>query len=178
RRRLEADPALAGGWRWSPVAGGLEVEAGPEARVRLPAAGLVTAPEQVACTCLLAPRCLHVAAVLRALPASGAPADEAASPPRAGAADGPETVPVRPAQRQAAAEAWRAGVALLEAGAGAAAAVVEGELLRAAHSCRVASLPRLATAAARVAERVRQLRAEAAGFRLDALAGDLHDLLA
>ena len=41
----------------------------------------------------------------------------------------------------------------------------------------MASLPRSA-AAARVAERVRPLRAEAAEFRLEALAADLFDLLA
>jgi hypothetical protein len=70
------------------------------------------------------------------------------------------------------------GRRLLEAGTGAADAVVESELHRAAHSYRVASLPRLASAAARVAERVRQLRAEAAEFRLDALTADLFDLLA
>src|SRR5205085_10548327 len=99
--------------------------------------------------------CLHVAAVLRALPpADAAPPDEVAT---AGGPESPETAAVRPAQRQAAAEAWRAGAALLEVGAGAAGAVVEGELLRAAHSCRVASLPRLATASARAAGRVRQL---------------------
>jgi hypothetical protein len=45
------------------------------------------------------------------------------------------------------------------------------------HSCQVSSLPRLASAAARVAEQVLHLRAEAAGFRLDALAADLFDLL-
>jgi hypothetical protein len=46
------------------------------------------------------------------------------------------------------------------------------------HSCQVSSLPRLASAAARVAERVRQLRVETAEFRLDTLAAELFDLLA
>jgi hypothetical protein len=90
--------------------------------------------------------------------------------PRAGArrASRGGSAEPRPAQRQAAGEAQPAGAALLEAGAGAADAVVEGELLRAAHSCRVASLLRLTSAAARVAERVRHPPAEADEFRLDA----------
>jgi hypothetical protein len=72
-----------------------------------------------------------------------------------------------------------AGVALLDAGAGPAGAVVRGELLRASHPCRVASLPRLASAAARVASgSIRQMRAEAAEFRPDGLAADLAHLLA
>ncbi len=175
RRRLEADPALAAGWRWSRAGARLAVEAAPEATVTLPVAGVVTARDQVVCTCLLAPRCLHLAAVLLALPAAGAAVAEE-TPPAAGV--DAVAVSLRPAQRQAAEEAWRAATSLLETGAGAADAVIEGELLRAAHSCRVASLPRLASASARVAERVRQLRAEAAEFRLDALAADLFDLLA
>jgi hypothetical protein len=114
--------------------------------------------------------------VLRALPAAGATERGEEAP--AGAGDrGAATVALRPAQRRAAEEAWRAGTWLLELGAGAADAVVEGDLLRATHSCRLASLPALASAAVRVAERVRQLRAEAEEFRLQALAADLFDLL-
>jgi hypothetical protein len=41
RRRLEADPALAAGWRWSPARSGLAAEATSEAIVTLPAAGVV-----------------------------------------------------------------------------------------------------------------------------------------
>ena len=117
RRRLEADPGLAAGWHWSTADDRLAVEAAPEATVTLPGRGLVSRPEQVACTCLLAPRCLHLAAVLRALPAAGtAPAEEA--PAAEAATDAAGAAVPRPAQRQAAGEAWRAGAALLEAGVG------------------------------------------------------------
>jgi hypothetical protein len=93
RWRLEADPALAAGWRWSLAGADLAVAAAPEAVVTLPAAGVVASRDEVACTWR----------------GCGGPCR-------------------RPAQRQAAGEAWRAGAALLDAGAGAADAVVEAGL--------------------------------------------------
>jgi hypothetical protein len=65
----------------------------------------------------------------------------------------------------------------LEVGAGAAGAVIESELLPGGPLLRAASLPRLASAAARGLA-VRQLRAGAPEFRLDGWAADLFDLLA
>src|SRR5207253_11308723 len=76
RRRLEADPAMARAWSWQRRPDVVQVTASPETVVTLrPVAGRIPSAEQVAGSCLLAPRCLHVAAV-----ASVLPIDEAEAP--------------------------------------------------------------------------------------------------
>ncbi len=80
-------------------------------------------------------------------------------------------------QRAAAEEAWAAGALLLERGAEGAGLVTVGQLMRAAHSCRVAGLPRLSGAGARVAQHTRDLHARRPEFRLAQFAADVRDLL-
>jgi len=65
----------------------------------------------------------------------------------------------------------------LESGALGAGLVLVGELLRAVHSCRLASLPRLSAAGLRVAQDLRDLQAQRPEFRLELLAADFHELL-
>jgi len=171
RRRLEQEPELASGWSWNDMA----VSAEGDAVVTL-AAPVITSIEQVRCTCLLAPKCLHIAAVLRVLPVDlsveqSAPDDELAEAPE-------EAIALDDKQRDAAGRMWSAGAAVLVGGAGAAGLVVEGELLRAIHSCRLVGLHRLAAAGLRVVERIRALRAQRPEFRLELLASDMHELLA
>ncbi|MEU3049999.1 SWIM zinc finger family protein, partial [Streptomyces sp. NPDC006984] len=81
----------------APVAvedGILRIDCGADAEVTLHpgASGTVGAPEQARCTCLLAPRCLHRAAVLGACPVAdpgaGAPDHRSADPQPAGAGEG------------------------------------------------------------------------------------------
>jgi hypothetical protein len=79
--RLEADPALTARWRWSLAGARLAVEAAPEAVVTLSAAGVMASRDEIACACLLAPRCLQLAAVLRALP-TAAPSTSGLRPRR------------------------------------------------------------------------------------------------
>jgi hypothetical protein len=88
-----------------------------------------------------------------------------------------EPISLKPAQRAAAAQAWDAATVLLESGAQGAGLVLLGELLRAVHSCRLASLPRLSSAGLRVAQHLRDLQAQRPEFRLEALAADFHELL-
>jgi hypothetical protein len=86
-------------------------------------------------------------------------------------------VVLKVAQRAAAEQAWQAATALLESGAQGAGLVLVGELLRAVHSCRLASLPRLSAAGLRAAQHLRDLHAQRPEFRLEALAADFHELL-
>lgn len=100
------------------------------------------------------------------------------SPPGSPSTDeSPVVVTLSQRQRAAAAQAWSAGAALLEAGASGAGLLLTSELLRAVHSCRETSLHRAAAAGLRVAQRLRDLHAERPEFRLAALAGDLATLL-
>ncbi|MER5780051.1 hypothetical protein ABT144_38285, partial [Streptomyces sp. NPDC002039] len=153
--------------------GSVSVRFGEDAVVTLRPgpSGVVTAADEAVCGCLLAPRCLHRAAVLGAAPladpeqlAAAEPTADAAVPdparagappesgvvvgagpqapavhgtttPGAGAGAPPPTAPEPPtaAQLRASAALWEAAAAALAAGVAAGGAVVQAELLRAAH---------------------------------------------
>ncbi|MFJ2822399.1 hypothetical protein ACIO7M_14945 [Streptomyces toxytricini] len=174
--------------------------------------GAVDTAERAACTCLLAPRCLHRAAALGAAPLADGPAapepEAEADPGRpaaaapatgtegpggpaattgsAAAAGGPENPsggaeappPALTAAQTAAADAlWRAGAEALAAGATAAGAVVQAELLRAAHSARVAGLPRAEAATLRLVRGLRSARERSGNHHLSDLAASFLELL-
>lgn len=180
RKRLDAAPAIAETWTWERSDATWLVIAGDE-RVRLPHTEPVTALTQVTCTCLLAPRCLHLLAVLTALPLAEAapspedaplpPSDETTNAVRA------EQVELDDAQRAAAALAWEAGAALLATGAAHAGSAVRLRVLRAVHACRAAGLHRVAAAASAVAQAVQDLAAERPHFTLAGYADELAELL-
>uniref|UniRef100_A0AAU2JZT1 SWIM zinc finger family protein n=1 Tax=Streptomyces sp. NBC_00049 TaxID=2903617 RepID=A0AAU2JZT1_9ACTN len=163
-------------------------------------AGTVTEAGQAECSCLLAPRCLHRAAVLGAAPlADAAPAplpdeeqaqaeapvtgfsDRAASTASTASAEPAEAAEPAPAltqaQRDAASVMWRAAAEALAAGVTAGGAVVQAELLRAAHTVRLAGLPRAEAAALRVVRGLRAARGRQAAQRLGDLTGAFRELL-
>ncbi|MFI9629950.1 hypothetical protein [Streptomyces sp. NPDC052042] len=188
--------------------GAVEVHFGEDATVTLRPgpSGTVTNAEQAVCTCLLAPRCLHRAAVLGAAPiadgegdagggddsgtgkaaGSGTASDTGAGPaeaaPTAPAADVAATA-VSPAvltaaQVLAATALWDAAAEALSAGVTAGGAVVQAELLRAAHTARLAGLPRAEADALRVVRSLRAARERSEGQRLADLTGAFRELLA
>ncbi|MET7530392.1 hypothetical protein [Streptomyces goshikiensis] len=184
--------------------------------------GVVTEADQAVCGCLLAPRCLHRAAVLGASPiadpeepappapgpdpvtgpgvtdgpgaAARAVAGPAAGPgaaaeagPGAGTGAGATAAPgaegaaeggaLTAAQLRAAAGLWGAAAEALAAGVTAGGAVVQAELLRAAHTARIAGLPRAEAAALRVVRGLRAARDRSAAQRLAELTGAFRELL-
>ncbi|MFI1356527.1 hypothetical protein ACH4TV_23555 [Streptomyces sp. NPDC020898] len=153
--------------------------------------GTVTTADQAHCTCLLAPRCLHRAAVLGACPVADTEVTAAAEATAAGSAatSAPEPVAAAPespapvtatltaAQITAASALWSAAAAVLAAGVPAAGAVPQAELLRAAHTARLAGLHRAEAAAVRVVRGLRSARARHDGHRLADLAAALRELL-
>lgn len=227
--------------------GVLRVRCGEDAEVALTPgpSGAVTDAERAVCSCLLAPRCLHRAAVLSACPVADAedvaatvsaakPADTAADDlhgsdgeaPAAGPAVGANgsraaggscatvapaeasrqadpTTPTdatrqaepgttgtgvcagvspagkapTPAQVAAAAGLWAATAAVLASGVPAAGAVPQAELLRAAHTARLAGLHRAEAAALRVVRGLRGARARHDGHRLADLVAAVRELL-
>ena len=207
RRRLDTEPRLADDWTWSEADGVTTVEA-DEATVTLrPTRGVISAPDELSCTCLLAPRCLHLAAVLSllepvasvvdagtetaldagteaALDAAWAVPDPA---PRQVAEAPPKAATGRAARRrskdEAAGSRAAAGLAtavarLLDVGATSAGVVVTGEILRAVHTCQVLGLHRAASAGLRVAQGLARLRADEPEFRLADLRNDIAEVLA
>ncbi|MFD8305112.1 hypothetical protein ACFV29_22625 [Streptomyces sp. NPDC059690] len=172
------------------------VRCGEDAEVTLTPgpSGAITDAAQAECSCLLAPRCLHRTAVLGAAPVadSDAVADlpdqpseggaEAAEPDGSAQESGtpddvaPPTGPTA-AQVTAASGLWAAAAAVLAAGVPGAGAVPQAELLRAAHTARLAGLHRAEAAALRVVRALRAARARHDGHRLADLVAGLRELL-
>ncbi|WP_405526475.1 hypothetical protein [Streptomyces avidinii] len=81
------------------------------------------------------------------------------------------------AQLRAAGALWQVAAEALAAGVTAGGAVVQAELLRAAHTARLAGLPRAEAAALRVVRGLRAARERRAGQRLGELTGAFRELL-
>ncbi|GGT74124.1 hypothetical protein GCM10010207_84520 [Streptomyces atratus] len=208
RKKLDAAISGCADQASTTADGAAEVHFGEDATVTLRPgpSGTVTNAEQAVCTCLLAPRCLHRTAVLGAAPiadgegetgggddsgtgkaaGSGTASDTGAGPeeaaPTAPAADVAATV-VSPAeltaaQVLAATVLWDAAAEALSAGVTAGGAVVQAELLRAAHTARLAGLPRAEAAALRVVRSLRAARERSEGQRLADLTEAFRELLA
>ncbi|MEV6037108.1 SWIM zinc finger family protein [Nonomuraea sp. NPDC052116] len=191
---------------------GLRIACGEDAVVTLSPgpSGVIADGDQASCSCLLAPRCLHRAAVLSACPigdaltggeeatsrdssdaepalagsdgaqtAEGADRAESdrAESDRAGSVEAPEATGPTADQVAAATGLWAAAAAVLSAGVPAAGAVPQAELLRAAHTARLAGLPGAEAAALRVVRGLRSARARHAGHRLADLVSALRELL-
>ncbi|WBB52458.1 SWIM zinc finger family protein [Verrucosispora sp. WMMD573] len=149
----------------------------------------VDTADRATCNCLLAPRCLHRAAVLSAAPVLAThPHQAVAAGPDPGtpqttvttstdlpddAADSSATAE----QHAVAAQVHEVAAQLLEHGVAGAGAVLQADLLRAIHQARAIGLPRLATAATRVVELLRAARRGVPGFRLADLAEELREVL-
>lgn len=159
--------------------------------------GVVTSAGAIRCGCLLAPDCLHRAAAASAAPVADATEPPATEPPATEqpattTAQAPLTAPPQtpmgtpetgtpdsatPDQRTAAAALQEAAAAVLEAGTDGAGAVLQAELLRAAHTARLAGLPRAASRAVAVVTALRAARGADPAHRLADLVAALRDVL-
>jgi hypothetical protein len=183
-KKLDADPGLAERWTWTEQGGAWTVQTDRGETVT--AAAVIRAPGDIRCSCLLQPRCLHIAAVVAVLepaapePAATREAPDSPLPPGAVAAGaraaGAPSVAVPPSAE--ARRAFAVCAELLATGAEAAGAFVQTELLRAIHACRGAGLHRLAATQTRMLRSIRDLRADRPAFSLRVLTGDLRDALA
>ncbi len=177
-KKLDADPELATRWTWTPTT--VTTNKGEVVTLTL-IDGVATA---VTCSCLLAPRCLHVAAVVAVLaPAEPAATDPVASSPTGAPGTIAPTVAVAPVESLGA-EARAVAIAasrilgdVLATGAETTGAFAQAELLRSIHACRTHGLHRLASAQTRIVRSIRELRADRPEFDLDVLTADLRDAL-
>ena len=139
--------------------------------------------DDITCSCLLAPRCLHRAAVVSLASTAAPQADNqvetaaTAPDPASHLAHGATARPVTAAENAAAEALWRCAGQLLNRGVAGYGAADQAALLRAAHEARALRLPRAASAAVRVVERVRAHHADDVTFDLPALIDDLRDLM-
>ncbi|MCB9673234.1 MAG: SWIM zinc finger family protein [Alphaproteobacteria bacterium] len=179
KKRL-GDPNPADAWTWEQGADGWVVRTDGGDLVKV-AAEPVTAGA-LSCSCLLAPRCLHVLAVATAIAKPGAAA--ATAPTAAPSAPAPEPEPppeeqvaLDGGQRAVVAAMTRAALAVLAAGANGVGTTAREDLSRAVHSCRAVGLHRMARAGRRVLTQIRDLQARRPAFTLTDLAEDLRELL-
>ncbi|WP_328869547.1 hypothetical protein OHT76_05185 [Streptomyces sp. NBC_00287] len=138
--------------------------------------GAVTSTDAIRCGCLLAPDCLHRAAVASAAPVADTAPPTPAPIPEPTAAPDPEPT-ATPDQRSAAHTLHAAAAAVLDAGTDGAGAVLQAELLRAAHTARLAGLPRAAASAVAVVTGLRAARGADPSYRLTDLVAALHGVL-
>ncbi|MFI9547391.1 hypothetical protein ACIHAR_26270 [Streptomyces sp. NPDC052016] len=96
---------------------------------------------------------------------------------RSGTGDGTATEAATAAQRTAARAVFDAAAAVLEAGTDGAGAVLQAELLRAAHTARLAGLPRASAAAVSVVTGVRAARSADPAYRLADLVSAVRGVL-
>ncbi|MFZ5894578.1 MAG: hypothetical protein ACOY0T_26175 [Myxococcota bacterium] len=171
-KKLDNSPRAADTWSWSDTV--VTTDSG-ETVTLTPEGGVVNDIGQIRCSCLLSPRCFHVLAVVAALEP-----DDAQT--HTGASDGTTTiapesaVAVTPEQRAIAEQARGLVGDWLIAGAAAAGAVLQGELLRVVHEARLAGAYRLAGAALRVVRGARALREARPDFDAHDLLNDLREL--
>ncbi|MFJ2776749.1 hypothetical protein [Kitasatospora sp. NPDC087315] len=156
--------------------------------------GVVADAADVRCGCLLAPACVHRAAAVTvcrlADPSTDPSAETGSGETGPGPAEGPERAPGEAAgdapgpeapltapERAAVRHLHRAAAAVLAAGVSGAGAVLQAELLRAAHRARIAGLYRPAAAAVAVVTRVRAARSGEPDHRLADLVAGLREVL-
>jgi len=153
--------------------------------------GTLSRIEEISCSCLLGPRCLHVLAILVGLPLADleeagvdATAEtkaeaEAASTPSTTSSEESEDdhVALTTAQRASASTAFSVGARWLESGASAAGGALLADTLRCAHDARARSLPRLARAALRLVRLSRALQQRSAELRFPELEDAVLELL-
>ncbi|PSM42601.1 hypothetical protein C6Y14_15510 [Streptomyces dioscori] len=112
------------------------------------------------------------------VPGSSSGSDTGAgSPPRSAPVPAAESETVTPGQRTAALAMYAATAAVLEAGTDGAGAVLQAELLRAAHTARIGGLPRVAASAVSVVTQLRAARSADPAYRLTDLTAALRDVL-
>ncbi|MFE2969807.1 hypothetical protein ACFXKC_40305 [Streptomyces sp. NPDC059340] len=185
RKRADSAAAKAANWPVAATDATVVVRVDDATTVTLTTtAGVVTSAEDAVCSCLLAPACLHRAAVLTLAPLAeetDGPETTAVVPSDADDSTPvpPETGSLRltPPQCAAVHTLRAAATAVLAAGVTGSGAVHRATLLHAAHSARVAGLHRAAAAAVRVARRLSEAGTGDPAFRLPELASELAELL-
>ncbi|MBS2034178.1 SWIM zinc finger family protein [bacterium] len=173
-KKLESQPQLAEEWRWENQEQQWLVTTSQGEKVRLELRqGVLQSLEDLSCSCLLAPRCLHRLAVLSLLPVGV----ESSSEPE-GSTPGPAFgLSLSQEQRKAAEDLFAAGSRVLQVGAEGCGLVEQGEIQRVAFQCRQHGLHRGAAAAARLLSSLRWLRDGKSEFSQAELAGQLRELL-
>ncbi|MEV6965082.1 hypothetical protein AB0M47_08180 [Hamadaea sp. NPDC051192] len=175
RARLDAAIEQARGWPVEPGPGAVLVR--PDEQTTVTLTTPVTTDDRAVCSCLLAPRCLHRAAVLNAAPILGSAATPASTESPEAEPPPPSAIDTTTAQQEAARILRSAAAALLTAGISGTGAVAQADLLRAVHQARIHGLHSAATAAVEAVELIRAARRDDPRFRLGDVTDRVRELL-
>jgi hypothetical protein len=167
-KKLDAEPELAAKWTWTSTT--ITTDKGETVTLAI-TDDVVRA---VTCTCLLQPKCLHIAAVVALLEPADAPTT--APPPSVQLAI-PAVAEADADATKIAAQAFRILADILATGAETTGAFAQAELLRSIHASRATGLHRLAQSQTRILRLVRELRADRPEFSLSTLGTDLREAL-
>jgi hypothetical protein len=178
RKRLDGSPAMAEAWGWTLRPDETEITTDGGATVVVShGTGVVARADQVRCSCLLSPKCLHVLAVVSRLPIDeGAPTEHREAPASASAPDH-RVDALDAASVDAARIAYATLARTLRRGLAGVGALERGELLRCVHAARAAGLPRLASRVLSLTEAARAYRESAPDFDLPAATALFGDAL-
>ena len=170
RKRFDSAPAIAESWIWNLAEDVWSVQANEETVRLQPSSGVLISLDDVACTCLMSPKCFHVLACCNCLPLEHSPINEVPSDQAdsltdsnptndAGvAAVASQTVDVTDSMRASASMVRESLSSLLRVGARNAGILLQSGLLRAGHSCRASDLFALSNTMLRIAEGVQRFR--------------------
>lgn len=182
QKRLDRQPDAANAWKWQQIENRWEVAAVEEQVVLK--SDPVASVTDVACSCLLGPRCFHVLATLSVLDitdcvdGAGITADDPLPSEDDGATDHSSAETTLSASQSAAAhDMFEQCSAILATGMRATGTVLQSRFLRAIHECRAEGLHRLASAALRVMHNVRRLRQNDDSFDSESAEQDLLEAL-
>ena len=194
RKRLDGAVERAVAWPRESADGGELIRVDDETTVTLRLSGrVVLTADDVACSCLLAPACLHRAAVAARLPVHDPNARTGAGTGTANDANDadivhgapeqplrelpPEAAPLTARERAAASALWESAASVLVAGLVGNNLFTEAELARATHQARAVGLHRAAALGARVATGLRSARERRDDHRVEQFVADLRELL-
>jgi hypothetical protein len=184
RRKLEADTTLASGWMPTVTGDSVSIDAGDDVVLTLDTNDrVVRRPEQLKCSCLLAPACLHRGALLIALTINAEEiplAEQAAGKPADDTSKGDPaqiTTQITTAQLRAAEFVWSSAAPIVTQGITSSGALRIAELLRAANVCRSEGMHVLSRSAIRMAEQLKRRGNNDAAFVLRDACDDLFTVL-
>lgn len=166
RKRLDDSPSIAESWEWVTHENGWSVRANDETVELTCREGVLQDLRSVACSCLMAPKCLHILAVASSLQidADDSSVLEDKSTQSIKQQEGlaePSSVGVTSGMKDCAKSVQQSLTGLLRKGARNAGVLMHSGLLRSAHACRISELHALSNTVFRIAHRIQQLRIQA-----------------
>lgn len=166
RKRLDSEPSIAETWNWSRSENVWTIQANEETVQVRSHDGTIKSLNDVSCSCLMSPKCIHILACCSCLPLEQGETNESVHQEPSNAESERQTdreldtrtVEVSDDMRSNAIFARESLSALLHVGARNAGILLQSGLLRAGHSCRASDLFALSNTLLRIAEGVQRFR--------------------